>query len=108
MTKHPKRRTSPPVSKQFRFKLRPGDRLVTPTVILTVPRSRRSRRQAVGGVGALVTVECTCTKAEPNRPDCKPKSTRLDNTISVSCVKSGGCQTCKQSVTTTTTSVVMA
>jgi hypothetical protein len=109
MNKHPRRRTSRPVRKEFRLKLRPGDRLVTPTVIVTV---RRQRRMAGGGFGvsATTTVECECTKGEPNMPDCKPKSTTSPDghTTTVKCVKSGGCKDCKQTTTTTTTGVFIA
>jgi hypothetical protein len=103
MKNHPQRRTSRPVRKEFRFKLRPGDRLVTPTVIITA-------RKNGGGAGGTTTIECECTKAEPNRPDCQPQSTTSPggHTTTVSCVKSGGCSTCKQTVSTTTTGVFMA
>jgi hypothetical protein len=115
MKKHPKRRTSRPVRKQFRFLLRAGDRLVTPSLILTA-RKRPARKGILkkdtspGGVGATVTVECECTKGEPNRPDCKAQSTRSPDghTTTVKCVKSGGCKDCKSTTTTTTTSVIMA
>jgi hypothetical protein len=116
MAKHPKRRTSPPVSKQYRFKLRPGDRLVTPTLILTARKLGSTRKgiakkgTSPGGIGGTVTVECECTKAEPNRPDCKAQSTTSPDghTTTIKCVKSGGCKSCKTSTTTTTTSVIMA
>jgi hypothetical protein len=104
MAKHPKRRTSPPVTKQFRIKLRPGDRIVTPTVIIRA-------RQGVGGggVGTTVSVTCECKKAEPNMPDCTPQTSSPDgHTTTVKCVKSGGCKKCESSITTTTTSVIMA
>jgi hypothetical protein len=106
MKKHPKRRTSRPVSKQFRFLLRPGERLVTPTVIVT---ARRRRGGAPGGgVGATVSITCECTKGEPNMPDCKPQSTSSGHTTTIKCVKSGGCTSCKTTTTTTTTGVFMA
>jgi hypothetical protein len=96
--KHPQRCTSPPRSK--RFVLRPGQRLVTPTVIVT------ARQLTSGGTGVTTTVSCECTKAEPNKPDCKPVVKSSGSTITVTCKKSGGCQTCKQ--TTTTSGIFMA
>ena len=74
---------------------------MTPTAILT------ARRRA-GGVGGTVTIECECTKSDPNRPDCKPQSTTSGSKTTVNCVKSGGCKTCKTSISTTTTGVVIA
>jgi hypothetical protein len=96
---HPHRRTSPPRGK--RIVLRPGQRLVTASVIVTA-------RMAGGGVSATVT--CECTKAEPNRPDCKPTTTTSPDghTVTVKCVRSGGCQTCKQTTTTTSAGIFMA
>jgi hypothetical protein len=104
MKNHPQRRTSRPVRKEFRFKLRPGDRLVTPTVIVT------ARKGGGGGASGTATMECECTKSEPNMPDCKPQSTTSPggHTTTIKCVKSGGCNTCKQTITTTTTGVVIA
>ena len=87
------RRTSPPRVK--RIVLRPGQRLVTKTVIVTARK--------VGGGGVVTTsVSCSCTKAEPNRPDCKPTTTTSPDghTTYVTCTMSGGCQTCKQTTTT--------
>ena len=81
--------------------LRPGQRLVTSTVIVTA-----RRRPQGGGTGVTTTVSCACTKAEPNKPDCKPVVTRVGSTITVTCHKSGGCETCKQ--TTTTSGIFMA
>jgi len=60
------------------------------------------------GFETEVSVSCECTNAEPNKPDCKAKSKKsIDGTITVQCVKSGGCQTCKQMVTTTSSGVIM-
>jgi hypothetical protein len=110
--KHANRRTSRPVKKQFRIQLRPGDRLVTPSVILTARKVRRggTKKKGAGGVGATVTITCQCTAAEPNKPDCTPQSTTSPggHTTTVKCVKSGGCKTCTSSTTTTTTSVFIA
>lgn len=96
--RHPRRRTSPPRTK--RIVLRPGQRLVTSTVIVTARR--------VGGGGVTTSVTCECTKADPNRPDCQPSITTTPGggTVNVTCQKSGGCKTCKQ--TTTTSGIVMA
>ena len=97
--RHPRRRTSPPRSRHI--VLRPGQRLVTSTVIVIA-------RMAGGGVGVTTDVTCECTKSEPDKPDCQPSITRSPGggTVRVTCKKSGGCKTCKQ--TTTTTGVVMA
>jgi hypothetical protein len=73
---------------------------VTSTVIVT------ARRRPQGGTGVTTTVSCACTKAEPNKPDCTPVVTRTGSTITVTCKKSGGCETCKQ--TTTTSGVFIA
>src|SRR5262245_60149480 len=104
MAKHLRRTTSDPITKRFRFRLRPGQRLVTPTMTITVPRSKR-RRMAGGGLGVDVKVSCECTKAEPNQPDCKPKSVIVGGTATVSCEMSGGCKKCKQTTTITTSGV---
>lgn len=97
-SRHSKRRSSPPRGR--RIVLRPGQRLVTATVIVT------ARRGGGGGAGVTTTVTCECTKAEPDTPDCKPVTTKSDHTITVKCNKTGGCKTCKQ--TTTTSGIVMA
>jgi hypothetical protein len=67
-------------------------------------------RKAGGGGGVTTTVSCECTKAEPNMPDCKPTTTTGPggHTIYVTCTKSGGCQTCKQTTTTTSFGVFIA
>jgi hypothetical protein len=98
--RHPRRRTSPPRSK--RIVLRSGQRLVTSTVIIV------ARRAGGGGAGITTTVTCECTKAEPNKPDCQPTITTTPGggTVNVTCTKSGGCKTCKQ--TTTTSGVFIA
>jgi len=98
--KHHRRRTSPPRGK--RIVLRPGQRLVTSTVIVTARKA--------GGGGVTASVTCECTKAEPNRPDCKPTVTQSPggHTTYVTCEKSGGCQTCKQTTTTTSSGVFIA
>jgi hypothetical protein len=95
-SRHHRRRKSSPRTK--RIVLRPGQRLVTSTVTIIA-------RQAGGG-GVTTSVTCECTKAEPNKPDCKPKTTTSNGTIHVTCQKSGGCKTCKQ--TTTTSGIFMA
>ena len=96
-----RRRRSPPRTR--RIVLRPGQRLVTSTVIVT------ARRAGDGGTGVTTTVTCECTKAEPDMPDCKPTVTQSPggHTTYVTCTKSGGCQTCKQT-TTTTSSIFIA
>ncbi len=96
-----RRRKSPPRRK--RIVLRPGQRLVTSSVIVT------ARKRSQGGLGVTTYVTCECTKAEPNMPDCKPVTTMSPggNTVSVTCNMSGGCKTCRQT-TTTTSGVVMA
>ena len=101
MKKHPQRRTSRPVRKQFRLQLHPGDRLVTSSVIVTA-------RAGGGGTGATVTINCKCTQGDPNKPDCKPSSTTSPDghTTTIKCVKSGGCTDCKQTTTTNITSGV--
>lgn len=98
--RHARRRTSPPRSR--RIVLRPGQRLVTSTVIVM------ARMAGGGGAGVTTDVTCECTKADPDKPDCKPSVTRSPGggTVRVTCKKSGGCKTCKQ--TTTTSGVVMA
>jgi hypothetical protein len=98
---HPRRRTSSPRS--IRIFLRPGQRLVTASVIVTA-------RKTGGGGGVSTSVSCACTKADPNRPDCKPQSTMSPDghTTTVKCVMSGGCQTCKQTTTTTSSGIFMA
>lgn len=105
MKKHPRRTTSRPVTKQFRLKLRPGDRLVTPTMMMTA-----RRRGGSGGLGVNVSLTCSCTEGEPNKPECVPKSTTSPDghTITVKCVKSGGCTKCSEKKTTTTSSVFIA
>jgi hypothetical protein len=97
-SRHHWRRTSPPRAK--RIVLRPGQRLVTSTVIVTARKA--------GGGGVTTSVTCECTKAEPNKPDCKPVTTQSPggHTIYVTCEKSGGCKACKQ--TTTTSGVFIA
>jgi hypothetical protein len=98
---HPRRRTSPP--RGIRIFLRPGQRLVTASVIVTA-------RKAGGGGGVSTSVTCECTKAEPNQPDCKGKTTRSPDgrTTTVKCVMSGGCQSCTQTTTTTSSGIFMA
>jgi hypothetical protein len=63
-----------------------------------------------GGGGVSATVTCEYTKAEPNRPDCKPTTTTSPDghTVTVKCVRSGGCQTCKPTTTTTSSGILMA
>jgi hypothetical protein len=106
--KHPRRTTSPPRSKTIRLRLRPGERLVTPNLTVTV---RRQRRMAGGGFGVstTTTVECECTKAEPNTPECVAKTTKLPGGgVRIVCTKKRGCKECKQTTTTTTSGVFMA
>ena len=74
--------------------LKPGECLVTSSVIII------AREIGGGGMGATTTVTCQCTKSEPNKPDCKPKTTTFPGGVSVNCVKSGGCTTCDQTTTT--------
>jgi len=95
---HPKRTSSPPRS--VRVDLKPGEILVTNDVIVMARMG--------GGFGATTTVTCECTKAEPDMPDCKPKTTTFPGGVSVSCTKSGGCSQCKSTTTTTSFGVVMA
>jgi hypothetical protein len=99
------RRKSPPRS--IRVVLRPGQRLETSTVIVT---ARKRPQGGGGGGGAETTVTCECTAAEPDEPDCEPVSTKTPGggTIRVRCNKTGGCRTCKQTTTTTSSGVVMA
>jgi hypothetical protein len=108
MAKHPRRTTSPKATRRFRFKLRPGQRHRDASYDSDCASVLTS---ANGGFGVEVSLTCECTKGEPNKPDCKPKSTTSPggDTITVKCQKSGGCQSCKQSVTTATTGgVIMA
>jgi hypothetical protein len=96
---HPRRTKSPPRS--VRVDLKPGEVLVTPSVIIMA-------RLAGGGFGATTTtVTCACTKSEPDMPDCKPKSTTFPGGVSVSCKMSGGCSECKSTTTTTSGGVIM-
>jgi hypothetical protein len=91
--KHPRRRTSPARTKELR--LRPGQKLVTPGVIVTA-------RQGQGLTGVKVKITCKCTKADPNKPDCEPSvTTSPGGTVNVKCEKSGGCKVCDTTVTTT-------
>jgi hypothetical protein len=98
----PKRTSSPPRS--VRVDLKPGEVLVTGSVIVMA----RMAGGGGGGFGATTTVTCECTKAEPDTPDCKPKTTTFPGGVSVSCKKSGGCSECKSTTTTTSWGVVMA
>ena len=102
--KSDRRRKAPPRSK--RIVLRPGQRLETPTVIVIA----RKRPQGGGGGGAVTDVSCECTAAEPDKPDCKPVTTKSPdgNTIRVKCNMTGGCSKCRQSSTTTSVSDFMA
>ena len=95
---HPKRTSSPPRS--VHVDLKPGEILVTNDVIVMARMG--------GGFGATTTVTCECTKAEPDMPDCKPKTTTFPGGVSVSCTKSGGCSECKSTTTTTSFGLVMA
>jgi len=97
---HPKRTSSPPRS--VRVDLKPGEILVAPGVIVMARMGGGG-----GGFGATTTVTCECTKAEPDRPDCKPKTTTFPGGVSVGCTKSGGCSECKQTTTTTSFGMVM-
>jgi hypothetical protein len=95
-----RRRTSPPRVK--RIVLRPGQRLVTASVIVTA-------RKRAGGFGAVTTtVSCACTKSDPDMPDCQPVTTVSPGggSVTVKCQMSGGCKKCTQ--TTTTSGVVIA
>jgi hypothetical protein len=74
--------------------LKPGEFLVTDSVIVI------ARQIGGGGLGATTTVSCSCTKSEPNRPDCKPQTTTFPGGVSVTCKKSGGCEKCEQTTTT--------
>lgn len=96
---HPRRTKSPPRS--VRVDLKPGEILVTSSVIVM------ARMIGGGGLGATTTVTCECTKANPDMPDCKPKTTTFPGGVSVSCKMSGGCKECKSSTTTTTSGVIM-
>ena len=104
--KHPRRTTSPPRELTKKFLLRPGQRLVTSGLILTA----RKRRRAQGGGGLSVTIKltCSCSEGEPNKPDCKAKSTTVGDTTTVKCVKSGGCTKCPEKTVITGSGVFMA
>ncbi|MFN2384700.1 MAG: hypothetical protein ABR576_00140 [Thermoanaerobaculia bacterium] len=84
--------------RSVRIDLKPGEVLVTSSVILIA-------RQIGGGLGVTTSVTCRCTKAEPNKPDCQPKTTKIPGGVNVDCIKSGGCEKCDQ--TTTTKGVMM-
>jgi hypothetical protein len=60
-----------------------------------------------GGFGLSTTVECECTKAEPDTPDCKPKTKTFPGGVLVYCKMVRGCKECKQTVTTTNLGLVM-
>src|SRR5262245_30197318 len=98
---HPKRTSSPPRS--VRVDLKPGEVLVTNDVIVMARMGG-----GFGGLGVTTTVTCECTKAEPDMPDCKPKTTTFPGGVSVSCKMSGGCSQCKSTTTTTSFGLVMA
>jgi hypothetical protein len=95
---HPRRRKSPP--RGIRVVLRPGQRLITDSVIV------RARMIGGGGFGATTDVYCECTKADPDMPDCKPKSTPFPGGTRVTCKMSGGCKECKQTTVTTSGTIM--
>jgi hypothetical protein len=80
--------------RSVRIDLKPGEVLITNSVIVM------ARQIGGGGLGATTTVTCRCTKAEPNKPDCKPKTTTFPGGVNVTCTKSGGCEKCEQTTTT--------
>ena len=80
--------------RSVRIDLKPGEVLVTSSVILV------ARQIGGGSLGVSTTVTCRCTKAEPNKPDCQPKTTKIPGGVTVNCVKSGGCGKCEQTTTT--------
>jgi hypothetical protein len=96
----PRRRRSSP--RRTRVVLRPGQRLVTDTVIIMA--------RMAGGTGVTTDVTCECTKSEPDKPDCQPVVTKSPGggTVRVKCKMSGGCSKCKQTTTTTSGGIVMA
>ena len=85
----PRRRTAP--ARVKRIILRPGHRLITPSVTV-IARQKNTTTE----------VTCKCTKSTPDRPDCKPKVTTVGNTVRVQCVKSGGCTSCQDTTVVTT------
>jgi hypothetical protein len=100
--RRPRRRTSRP--RVIRIVLRPGQRLVTDTVIVT------ARKRGGGGRGVTTSVSCACTKSDPDTPDCKPTTTTSPDghTTYTKCSMSGGCKECKQTTTTTSIGLTMA
>jgi hypothetical protein len=100
-TANPKRRTSSPNTKTFRFRLRPGDRLVTPTFIVTIrKRAQRSggRRRMQSSVSTTTTVECECTKGSTT--GCKAVTKTLPGGgVQIECKPKGSCTECLQTTT---------
>lgn len=96
--RRPSRRTSSPARTKDVF-LRPGQRLITPALVVYA-------RKASGSKGVSTTVGCACTKSLPDSPDCTPQIEIKDNKVIVKCTMKGGCSACEQ--TTTINKIVMA